>query len=389
MSRVSIIMPTYNRADTIMRALGSVRAQTFPDWELHLIDDGSTDESRPMLAAERDPRIKLHLQDHGGVNEARNKGLAESTGDYVAFLDSDDEWVPHHLELCLAFFKEFPKEHVVSGEFWVDLGNGAFEKHFRVSMGEWFVRLARQIGSTSLDLPPGESDDYLRFYESRMEVGLWANEILDRTPYREVFHYRGNLFPKWRWGFLMALQPTVMTREAMRTVGPFDTGYVIASDFGYLAKLCRLYPANMLSAPSALKHEYGPKGSALAEEHLASGKTAGFFAKDLLSWFEELFWKGQPPDLELTRLRGLCQLYAARIALQSGQREEALRYLEEASKVIPGLEPTALKWLVKLTPHPSASRQAYRLLERAKRIPDRARGRVRSMLRKALSLVGG
>jgi len=389
MSRVSIIMPTYNRADTIMRALGSVRAQTFPDWELHLIDDGSTDESRRMLAAERDPRIKLHLQDHRGVNEARNKGLAESTGDYVAFLDSDDEWLPHHLELCLGFFKEFPQEQVVSGEFWVDLGNGAFEKHFRVSMGEWFLRLARQIRSTSLDLAPGETDDYLRFYESRKEVGQWANEILDRTPYREVFHYRGNLFPKWRWGFLMALQPTVMTREAMRAVGPFDTRYVIASDFGYLAKLCRQYPANMLSAPSALKHEYGPKGSSLAEEHLATGKTAGLFAKDLLSWFEELFWQDQPRDPELARLRGICQLYAARTTLQSGQREEALHYLEEAAKVLPGLEPIALKWLVKLTPHPTASRQAYRLFERAKGVPDRARGRVRSALRKALSMVGG
>jgi len=389
MSRVSIIMPTFNRADTIMRALGSVRAQTFPDWELHVIDDGSTDASRQMLAAERDPRIKLQLQDHRGVAEARNKGLAASTGDYIAFLDSDDEWYPHHLELSLAFFKEFPEEHVVSGEFWADWGAGRFEKHFRVSMGEWFVKVARQIGSTSLDLPPGESDDYLRFYESRREVGPWARKILDPTPYREVFHYRGNLFPKWRWGFLMALQPTVMTREAMRAVGPFDARYVIASDFGYLATLCRLYPANMLSAPSALKHEYGPKGSALAEEHLATGRTARLFAKDLLSWFEELFWKGQPPDPELASLRALCQLYAARTALQSGQRQEALLYLEEASSVLPGLEPTALKWLVKLTPHPAASREAYRLLERAKRIPSRAQGGLRSVLRRAQSLVGG
>src|ERR1700687_702879 len=157
MSLVSITMPTYNRADTIMRAVDSVRAQTFPDWELHLIDDGSTDASRQMLAAERDPRIKLHLQDHRGVVEARNKGLAESTGDYVAFLDSDDEWLPHHLELCVAFFKEFPKENVVSGEFWIDYRTGTFEKHFRVSMGDWFLRMARQIGSTSLDLPAGES----------------------------------------------------------------------------------------------------------------------------------------------------------------------------------------------------------------------------------------
>jgi glycosyltransferase involved in cell wall biosynthesis len=389
MSRVSIIMPTYNRADTVLRALASVRAQTFPDWELHIIDDGSTDGSRRMLAAERDPRIKVHLEDHRGVADARNKGLAESTGDYVAFLDSDDEWFPHHLELCVAFFKEFPKEHVVSGEFWVDFATGTFEKHFRVSMGEWFVGMARQVDSTSLDLPPGESDDYLRFYETRMDVGPWARKILDPTPYREVFHYRGNILSKWRWGYLMALQSTLITREAMRAVGPFDPRYATASDFGYLAKLCRPYPANMLSVPIALKHEYGPKGSALAEDHLATGKTAGLFAKHLLSQFEELFWKGQPPDLELARVRGLHQLYVARMELQSGQRQEALFYLEQAAKVLPGLEPTALKWLAKLSLHPEASRQAYRLLERAKRISGRARGGVHSILRKALSLVGG
>src|SRR5260370_7404780 len=228
MTRVSIIMGAYNRADTSMGALGSVRAQTFPDWELHLSDDGSKDASRQMLAAERDPRIKLHLQDHRGVAEARNKGLAESTGDYVAFLDSDDEWYPHHLELCLAFFKQYPKEHVVSGEFWADWGPGRFEKHFRVSMGEWFLKMARQIGSTSLDLPPGESDDYLRFYESRNEVGPWPSEILDQTPYPQVFPYRCNLFPQCPPRFLIPLQPTVITREAMRALGPFDASCPVA-----------------------------------------------------------------------------------------------------------------------------------------------------------------
>jgi hypothetical protein len=96
----------------------------------------------------------------------------------------------------------------------------------------------------------------------------------------------------------------------------------------------------MLSVPIALKHEYGPKGSALAEDHLATGKTAGLFAKHLLSQFEELFWKGQPPDLELARVRGLHQLYVARMELQSGQRQEALFYLEQAAKVLPGLEPS-------------------------------------------------
>src|SRR6202000_2278953 len=98
MPKVSIILPTYNRADTIMRAVRSVQAQTFQDWELIVVDDGSTDDTASLLAGV-ETRMVLTRQPNRGFTEARNAGIRAARGPYIAFLDSDDEFMPHHLEL--------------------------------------------------------------------------------------------------------------------------------------------------------------------------------------------------------------------------------------------------------------------------------------------------
>lgn len=380
MTAVSIVLPNYNRADTILRAVRSVVAQSFEDWELHVVDDGSTDQSLRCVTGV-DRRIVLHREEHRGVAHARNVGLRACRGEYLAFLDSDDEWTPHHLELCVGFFSAFPGEQVVSGECWVDRGGTDYEKHFRVSMGEWFVELARQTESRSLDLPAGETDDYLRFYQTRAPLGPWADAILEKTPYRHVHHYRGDLFSKWRWGFLMALQSTVLTRAAAAAVGPFDESYPIASDFGYLATLCRVAAANMVSAPSCIKHDYAELRRPLVEDHLATGKMALQFAKDLLRWHEELFWSRHPEDPELTRLRALCQLYVARVALRDGRAREAAAQLAQASAVLPGRTAASLLVVAKVMPEGVAGRRAYSLASKLGTLPARLRGKLASLLR--------
>lgn len=380
--QVSIVLPTYNRRDTILRAVRSTLAQTFEDWELHLVDDGSTDDTQSVIAG-LDPRIRIHRQANGGMASARNRGLRESRGRYIAFLDSDDEWLPHHLALCVAFLRANPAEHLISGEFWIDRGNAHYEKHFRVSMGGWFVELARQIRSSGLDLPAGETDDYLRFYSTREELPDWGRQILDGTPYRGARLYRGDLFQKWRWGYLLAAQPTVFTRAALDRVGLFDESYTNASDFGYLATLCRLYRANMISAPSCIKHEYGLQGKPLAEAHLATGSKAMEFAKDLLRWHEELFWKDNTGDPELSALRALCQLYAARVALSRGLAGEARSYLDQAVPLLPERSPSALWLLARLSPEGAATRRAYALARSMAAVPARVRGKLSRLVRRA------
>ncbi len=95
---ISVIIPTCNRAATLLRAIASVQAQTDPDWELLVVDDASSDETPALLAALSDPRIRvLTLPRQGGACAARNLGIAEARGEYIALLDSDDAWLPGKL----------------------------------------------------------------------------------------------------------------------------------------------------------------------------------------------------------------------------------------------------------------------------------------------------
>ncbi len=100
---VSVIMPAYNVAEYIGASIESVINQTYLNWELIVINDGSTDDTlnRTKKWAEKDPRIRFYSQENGGVSRARNKGLSLAKGDYVAFLDADDLWKPEFLEKLL------------------------------------------------------------------------------------------------------------------------------------------------------------------------------------------------------------------------------------------------------------------------------------------------
>jgi len=96
---VSVILPTYQRASLVGRAIRSVLAQTYADFELLVVDDGSTDATAAAVAQCADPRVRyLRLERNRGAGAARNAGVARSTGRVLAFQDSDDEWLPTKLE---------------------------------------------------------------------------------------------------------------------------------------------------------------------------------------------------------------------------------------------------------------------------------------------------
>jgi GT2 family glycosyltransferase len=96
--KVSVVVPLYNKARWVMRSLDSIAAQTFGDFEVVVVDDGSTDGSAELVAAYRDPRFRLIRQANAGPGAARNRGIAESCAPLLAFLDADDEWLPTFLE---------------------------------------------------------------------------------------------------------------------------------------------------------------------------------------------------------------------------------------------------------------------------------------------------
>lgn len=377
--RVSIVMPTYNRKDTVRRAIDSVVQQRFADWELLIVDDGSTDGTKDLVAG-IDPRVRVIVQENRGVAGARNRALSEVRGGLVAFLDSDDAWTQHHLALATAFFDAHPEADLYTSEFWESFGEHHAEViHPRTEMKDWYPVTARRLGSSAFSLPPPHGDPYLWFYDTREVPGPAERAVLKQTPFEGAFHYRGELFQKWRWGWLMALQPTVITRRVLEAVGPIDGSYPVASDFGWLAQLCRRFPAHFFSAPGAIKFEYGDgKKGTLHEAHLVTGRTATQFHQDVLRFHEELFWKDHPEDPELSALRGFRQSLVARAALTQGQRGVALRALEQAAHSYPGVDTSALLWLARLPQDRVAS-----LVYRGSQAGARLAGRVRRVVEHA------
>jgi len=119
MAKVSVVIPTYNRLPLIMDAIESVLKQTYHDFELWVVDDGSTDGTGEALK-EWGTRIKYIAQDNGGVSAARNVGARLSRGKYLAFLDSDDLWEPMKLEIQVRCMEENPQVPLCyTDEVWV------------------------------------------------------------------------------------------------------------------------------------------------------------------------------------------------------------------------------------------------------------------------------
>jgi glycosyltransferase involved in cell wall biosynthesis len=116
-SAVSVITPAWNAGAYIGETIASVRAQTFTDWELLIVDDGSTDDTVAIVerAEAEDPRIRLLHQSHAGPSAARSLAMFEARGQFFAFLDSDDTWDPRFLEAQLAVFSSYPQTALVTG----------------------------------------------------------------------------------------------------------------------------------------------------------------------------------------------------------------------------------------------------------------------------------
>lgn len=109
--RFSVVIPLYNKAPYVAKAIQSVLAQTFTDFELVIVDDGSKDDSAKIAAQVIENHDNCHLikQENTGVSMARNNGVAASHGDYLCFLDADDWWEPTFLEAMEKLIKEFPE----------------------------------------------------------------------------------------------------------------------------------------------------------------------------------------------------------------------------------------------------------------------------------------
>ena len=129
MAKVSVIVPTHNRADYLSAAIESVLEQTFQDFELLVVDDASTDTTAALVSSFSDSRIKfIRLDMNRGGSAARNQGILSSRCDYIAFLDDDDAWTPEKLELQVELLDRAPAEvgAVYTGYTMVDTEDDQF-----------------------------------------------------------------------------------------------------------------------------------------------------------------------------------------------------------------------------------------------------------------------
>lgn len=133
----SIIIPTYNRANAIHLPIDSILSQTFDDWELIIVDDGSTDNTREVVASYDDTRIKYVYQQNAERSAARNRGIDETTGDWICFQDSDDEYLPNHLKTIYTAIQSTPDRMIIkSGMIIYNQGREIARTHTR-SMSQY------------------------------------------------------------------------------------------------------------------------------------------------------------------------------------------------------------------------------------------------------------
>jgi glycosyltransferase involved in cell wall biosynthesis len=152
---ISIVVPLYNKAPFVARCVASIRAQTFADFEVLVVDDGSTDSSYDDFRREsaHDPRFRVLRQANGGVSRARNAGIEQARSALVAFLDADDEWHPGYLDAIVASSRRHPDAVMVGTAFEIlmhdqtrHLRQGAFDGASRIDSTAFFDAWARRGG---------------------------------------------------------------------------------------------------------------------------------------------------------------------------------------------------------------------------------------------------
>ena len=135
---VSVIIPTYNRAAYLQKALQSVKEQTYQPLEIIVIDDGSTDDTRIMLEG-CEVQLRYIYQENKGISGARNTGIRNANGEYVAFLDSDDYWVPEKTAQQVALFKQHPEYGLVASRCASIRLDGSYRERNRPGRSGWIL----------------------------------------------------------------------------------------------------------------------------------------------------------------------------------------------------------------------------------------------------------
>jgi glycosyltransferase involved in cell wall biosynthesis len=193
---VSVIIPTFNRADFLAEAIDSVLAQTAKDFELIVVDDGSTDRTRGLIA-NYENRVRYFFQPNAGAAAARNLGIRRAAGELIAFLDSDDLWLPSKLSRQIEWMAAHPEIKLCyTDEIWIRRGVRVNQKKIHAKSGGWIYPLClprciispssalmrrelfEAVGLFDQQLPVCEDYDFWLRVASRFEVGFLSAPLI-------------------------------------------------------------------------------------------------------------------------------------------------------------------------------------------------------------------
>ena len=256
---VSVIIPTYNRAALLLEALESVLSQTFRDFEVIIVDDGSTDDTLACLMPYlSDSRIQVITQTNGGPARARNRGIEASSGEFIALLDSDDLWLPEKLVKQVALLRDQPEIGLVYTDvIWIEADgrpmdpqplNAArrFPTYFEdllyenVIYGPGSSVVFRKSCLESIDLydealPPVEDQDFFLRLSANFEFCFLPGELVLMRRHISNLQQNPERMAKARMLFLEKLRTTLP--DAMSNhLNEIEYTYMRRNLFGYLLK---------------------------------------------------------------------------------------------------------------------------------------------------------
>lgn len=208
---ISIIIPLYNKAASIVSTLYCILNQTFTDWEVVVVDDGSTDGSGELVDAINDSRIRLIRQQNRGVSAARNRGIQEAKGEFIAFLDADDSWCSEYLETQFALTQKYP-----------------------------------------------DCDVFATNYEFKDINGKTTRTIINKIPFIGTNGILSNYFQVASHGHPPLWTSAVMVRKsALQSIGGFPLGIASGEDLLTWARLACHYGIAYSKTPSAIFNVQG------------------------------------------------------------------------------------------------------------------------------------
>ena len=226
---VSVIIPTYNRASFLARAIESVLKQTYKNFEIIVVDDGSTDNTKEILEPLKD-KIKYILTENKGPAHARNTGMQVANGKYIAFLDSDDAYLPIKLESQVSFLEKDSEIGMVFSE----ISATAFNSFYQ----EYHLR------------------SYWYYWEQWHYEDIFSHkgEFLIDSLEKPITYYIGNLFHYVLLGPLIIPATILFPKKILEVIGFQNETYHMAEDYDFVTRICKDFKVGFINIPTYVQH---------------------------------------------------------------------------------------------------------------------------------------